>query len=104
MSTEAHILINWLEALRRKMKDVFSRPDQEYDFNPNAFITDEGNTEILAVKSTFPGVPLYYCAWHVLKAWEREVKSRMKGLDIYPVARRLQMRSEVGAPSFRLRP
>ncbi|KAG0353697.1 hypothetical protein BGZ54_002094, partial [Gamsiella multidivaricata] len=76
------------------MKDVFSLPDQEYDFKPNIVVTDQGNTKVLAVKSAFPGVPLHYCAWHVLEVWEREVKSRMKGLDVYSVARRLEIRSE----------
>jgi len=98
-SCEVHILVNWLKALQKVMKDVFSLPDQEYNFKPNAVITDQGNTEILAIKSVFPSVPLHYCAWHVLKVWEREVKTKMRGLDVYSVARRLEIRSEVGTSS-----
>ncbi|KAF9553305.1 hypothetical protein EC968_010539, partial [Mortierella alpina] len=73
-STESYVLVGWLRGIQAKMKGLFSTPDQEYDFVPNVVITDQGNTEILAMKTAFPGVPILYCAWHVLKVWEREVK------------------------------
>ncbi|KAF8926034.1 hypothetical protein BGZ58_000242 [Dissophora ornata] len=57
-SCEVRIIANLLQALRKTMKSVFSLPEQEYDYKPNAIITYQGNTEILAVKSVFPGVPL----------------------------------------------
>ncbi|KAF9117301.1 hypothetical protein BGX30_005609, partial [Mortierella sp. GBA39] len=92
---DALILVNWLTALRIKMKGLFSTDSKEYMFTPNAVITDQGSTEILAIKTVFPGVPIFYCAWHVLRLWEREVKSRMTGLGVYPVARRNEIRTQV---------
>jgi len=74
------------------MKEMFSTPAgttptgeptpaREYNYKPNAVITDQRNTEILAIKTAFPGTPILYCAWHVLKAWERETRSRMTGME-----------------------
>jgi hypothetical protein len=77
---DAFILSNWLLAICRKMKDLFSTDTKEYNFLPNAIITDQGGSEILAMKTVFPGVPILYCAWHVLRVWERQVNSKMKGL------------------------
>ncbi|KAF8925351.1 hypothetical protein BGZ47_003350, partial [Haplosporangium gracile] len=84
-STDSSILTAWLRALCEKMKQMFSTPAgttptgeptpaREYNYKPNAVITDQGNTEILAIKTAFPGTPILYCAWHVLKAWEREIR------------------------------
>ncbi|KAF8936257.1 hypothetical protein BGZ58_004395, partial [Dissophora ornata] len=92
---DAFILSSWLTAIRRKMKDLFSTADKEYDFMPNVVITDQGSTEILAIKSAFSDVPIFYCAWHVLKVWEREVKKRMTGLGCHPIARRNEIRAQV---------
>ncbi|KAG0236884.1 hypothetical protein BGW42_002382 [Actinomortierella wolfii] len=81
MSTDNTILTGWLRALKAKMKEMFSTERSDYDYKPNAVITDQGNTEILAIKRSFPGVPIFYCAWHVLKAWEREIPPRLSVLD-----------------------
>ncbi|KAI8596464.1 hypothetical protein EDD21DRAFT_408352 [Dissophora ornata] len=42
-------------------------------------------------------VPLYYCAWHVSKVWECEVKTRMYGLGAFTVARQVEIRLEARA-------
>lgn len=94
-SCDALILSNWLTSIRNKMKVLFSKDGEDYTFTPNAVITDQGPTEILAIKTAFPGVPIFYCAWHVLKVWEREVKSRMTGLGVHPVDRRVEIRAQV---------
>ncbi|KAF9899470.1 hypothetical protein EC991_008853 [Linnemannia zychae] len=64
---DAFILSNWLLAIRRKMRDLFSTQNQVYEFLPDAIITDQGGSVILAMKTVFPGVPISYCAWHVLR-------------------------------------
>ncbi|KAF8923027.1 hypothetical protein BGZ47_005106, partial [Haplosporangium gracile] len=51
-------------------------------------------TEILAMKTVFPDVPIFYCAWHVLRVWERQVKSKMIGLGVHPVKRREEIRAQ----------
>ncbi|KAF9100382.1 hypothetical protein BGX27_000415, partial [Mortierella sp. AM989] len=91
------VLTKWLKALRKKMSQVFSDEDQEYVFTPQAVITDQGSTEIRSIKNTFPGVPVFYCAWHVLKAWEREIPKRLSGLESFSVLRRKEIRAEVKA-------
>lgn len=103
-SSEAFILTRWLRAICKKMKDLFSTDDKEYNYIPNAVITDQGGAEILAIQTAFPDVPIFYCAWHVLRVWEREVKSRMTGLGSYPVKRREEIRAQVGERIYRLSP
>ncbi|KAF9920133.1 hypothetical protein FBU30_010074, partial [Linnemannia zychae] len=91
-STENSILVDWLRALRSKMIAIFSSPDpdQLYVYKPNAVITDQGNVEILAIKTAFAGenVPIFFCAWHVYRAWEREVRKRITGIAHLPVEER----------------
>jgi hypothetical protein len=77
------------------MKDLFSTDEEEYNLRPNAVITDQGGSEILAIKTAFPGVPIFYCAWHVLRVWERKVKSMMSGLKIHPADKREEIRKQV---------
>ncbi|KAF9433018.1 hypothetical protein BGZ76_009984 [Entomortierella beljakovae] len=96
-STESPILSGWLKAIRQKMKSLFSSTDSEYDLKPNVVITDQGNTEILAVRTAFPGVPIYYCAWHVLKVWERGVKLNVEGIGHYEVSKRREIKREINA-------
>ncbi|KAG0276900.1 hypothetical protein BGZ97_009997, partial [Linnemannia gamsii] len=38
------------------------------------------NTEILAIKTAFPSTPILYCAWHVLKAWERGIRQDLHAI------------------------
>lgn len=77
------------------MKQLYPTAEKKYDFIPNAVITDQGNTEILAVKTAFPGVPIFYCAWHVLKAWEREVKKKVMGLGAFAPKQREEIKRQV---------
>ncbi|KAF9916336.1 hypothetical protein FBU30_001445 [Linnemannia zychae] len=94
-SSDPTILISWLKALCQKMKQVFSTQDNEYNYKPNAVITDQGNTEILAIKTAFPGTPILYCAWHVLNAWERKIRSETTGLEKLPVKEKMAVRSRI---------
>jgi len=94
-STEQSILTGWLKAICKKMKQLFSQGREDYEYKPRVVITDQGNTEISAIRTTFPGVPIHYCAWHVLKVWEREVKKRMIGLSNLPVSARIAARNQV---------
>ncbi|KAF9271569.1 hypothetical protein BGZ88_005923, partial [Linnemannia elongata] len=94
-TSDAFILSNWLLAICRKMKDLFSTDNEEYNFLPNAIITDQGGSEILAMKTVFPGVPILYCAWHVLRVWERQVKTRMTGLGVHTVKEREGIRAQL---------
>ena len=79
------------------MAERYSTPDKKYNFKPNAVITDQGNIEILAIKTAFANerVPIFFCAWHVYRVWAREVKSRMKGLGSLPIEERKALRIEV---------
>ncbi|KAF9915391.1 hypothetical protein FBU30_002030, partial [Linnemannia zychae] len=92
-TSDAFILSSWLTAIRKKMKDLFST-DEEYNFLPNAVITDQGGSEILAIKTSFPGVPIFYCAWHVLRVWERLANSKLSGLGVHPVKKREEIRAQ----------
>jgi hypothetical protein len=98
-NTDNQILTRWLKALCKKMRVLFSNGQEDYNYKPQVVITDQGNAEILAIKTTFPGVPIHYCAWHVLKVWEREVKKRMTmtGLSQLPVPQRIAVRAQVKA-------
>lgn len=77
------------------MKDIFSTDEEECNFFPNAVITDQGGDELLAIKVAFPGVPIFYCAWNVLRVWERQVNSNLKGLKGYPVEEREEIKKQV---------
>ncbi|KAG0286807.1 hypothetical protein BGZ96_009157 [Linnemannia gamsii] len=77
-----------------KLKDLFSTDDKEYNYTPNAVVTDQTDAQILDIKTTLLGVPVFYCTWHVLRVWEREFKSRMTGLGSYPVKRGEEIRAQ----------
>ena len=63
--SDPNILSNWLSSLRTKMNNL------GVDFKPTVVITDQGNVEISTIKRVFPTANIFYCAWHVLRAWER---------------------------------
>ncbi|KAF9931854.1 eukaryotic translation initiation factor 2C, 2 [Linnemannia zychae] len=92
-TSHAFILSSWLTTLCKKMKNLFST-DEEYNFLPNAVITDQGDSEILALKTAFPGVPIFYCAWHVLRVWEHQVQSKMSDLGVHHFQKREQIREQ----------
>lgn len=92
---DPNILNAWLKALRERMKQMYSTPDFEYNYKPNAVITDQGSTEILAIKTVFPGIPILCCAWHVLKAWERKIRSEMTGMEKLSTKQKKALRDAV---------
>jgi hypothetical protein len=93
---ESSVLVGWLRGLRSKMTALFSSPDQVYTYMPNAVITDQGNVEILAVKSAFAGgVRIFFCAWHVYRVWEREVPKRILGISHLPLGLRSHIKAAV---------
>ncbi|KAF9119177.1 hypothetical protein BG015_006410, partial [Linnemannia schmuckeri] len=51
-------------------------------YQPDAVVTDQGNVEILAIRAAFPMVKIQYCAWHVLRVWERRLTYTMLGIDM----------------------
>ncbi|KAG0347734.1 hypothetical protein BG004_007072 [Podila humilis] len=93
--TESSILTAWLQALCEKMKQMFSTPAHGYNYKPNAVITDQGNTESLAIKTVFPGIPILYSAWHVLKAWKREIRLRMTGVENLTTKEKIDLKDKV---------
>jgi hypothetical protein len=74
-------------------------PAREYNYKPNAIITDQGNTEVLAIKTAFPGTPILYCAWHIWKAWEREIRSRMTGMERLTIKEKKDLREKASRHS-----
>jgi len=64
-----HVLEGWLKALKNKMDELCER-----EFQPAVVITDQGQTEINAIQAVWPlGTRIFYCAWHILQAWERKL-------------------------------
>lgn len=51
-------------------------------YQPDAVVTDQGNVEILAMRTVFPMAKIQYCAWHVLRVWERRLTYGMLGIDV----------------------
>ncbi|KAF9976955.1 hypothetical protein BGZ75_010444, partial [Mortierella antarctica] len=89
------VLEGWLRALKDKM-------DQQWDkeFLPTAVITDQGATEINAIQAVWPlGLRIFYCAWHVLQAWERKLTIQNLGSSnlssLEKDARKRRVRSEL---------
>jgi hypothetical protein len=94
---ENSVLVGWLRALRSKMMTLFLSPDHVYIYKPNAVITDQGNVEILAIKTAFTGenVSIFFCAWHVYRVWEREIRKRITGIAHLPVQERKAIKDMV---------
>ncbi|KAF8971645.1 hypothetical protein BGZ46_010244 [Entomortierella lignicola] len=95
--TMIEVLTKWLKALREQMIAMFSEGDLVYTFGPEAIITDQGNLEIRAIKNSFPTVPIFYCAGHVLKVWERETPKSLSGLTSLSVNERKAIRAKCTA-------
>ncbi|KAG0038455.1 hypothetical protein BGZ83_003078, partial [Gryganskiella cystojenkinii] len=76
-----NVLVGWLEALKAMVDERF-----KINYQPNVVITDQGDTEINAIRHVFPlNTKLFYCAWHVLQAWQRQLtvkKLNMEGLSV----------------------
>ncbi|KAI1281493.1 hypothetical protein EDD11_001385, partial [Mortierella claussenii] len=69
------VLEGWLHALKAKMDELCVEK-----FEPTAVITDQGQTEINAIQAVWPlNLRIFYCAWHVLHAWERKLTPQNLG-------------------------
>ena len=62
----------WMRALANKMSAV------QEDWMPNAFITDCAQAEIGALQCVWPGVKVFLCLWHVLRAWLKQAVAKIK--------------------------
>jgi len=51
------------------------------EWNPNYFMTDFSEAEILALETSFPNTNVYLCDFHREQAWERWVKDGSHGLN-----------------------
>ncbi|KAI1296258.1 hypothetical protein EDD11_007450 [Mortierella claussenii] len=72
---QCQVLEGWLRALKAKMDELCVEK-----FEPAAVITDQGQTEINAIQAVWPlGLRIFYCAWHVLQAWERKLTPQNLG-------------------------
>lgn len=64
-----HSLVGWLTELKAAVDSRFN-----INYEPNVVITDQGDTEIKAILHLWPSkTRLFYCAWHVLQAWQRQL-------------------------------
>ncbi|KAF8981118.1 hypothetical protein BGZ46_003248 [Entomortierella lignicola] len=62
-------IVNWLEALKKHIRDKFKR-----DYSPTVIVLDMSAAEYDDVKRVFPNAKIFYCASHVLQAWQRKIK------------------------------
>ncbi|KAG9327209.1 hypothetical protein KVV02_002662 [Mortierella alpina] len=75
-STDPAVFQSWFNGLKKKMWDNF-----RISYTPKVVVTDQGSVEILAIRSAFSPVRIYYCAWHVLRAWERKLTNALLGVE-----------------------
>jgi len=63
---------------------------------PTVVITDQGPSEINAIRHAFDFKPrLFYCAWHVLQAWERNFTLKNLGSEDLKTAERKARKDRV---------
>jgi transposase len=74
-SPRTTIVANWLIALRNELRQVFQK-----DYHPNVVIMDMGVVEYSAVSLVFPNARIFYCAFHVLQAWNRHMSDVNLGI------------------------
>lgn len=60
-------------------------------WNPNFFMTDYSEAEMLAIESSFPGIQIYICDFHREQAWERWVKDHHHNLDQFQAEQLLDL-------------
>ncbi|KAF9982827.1 hypothetical protein BGZ75_005695 [Mortierella antarctica] len=60
---------------------VYGRDNFRISYTPKVVVTDQGSVEILAIRSAFSPVRIHYCAWHVLRAWERKWTNALLGVE-----------------------
>lgn len=63
---------------------------------PTAVITDQGTNEINAIQYAFDFKPrIFYCAWHILQAWERNFTKEKLGMDNISIAKKKERKDRV---------
>jgi hypothetical protein len=75
-STEQSVFKAWFDGLKAQLWNDF-----RISYAPNYVVTDQGNIEILAIHTAFPMARLHFCAWHVLRAWERKLTNVILGIN-----------------------
>jgi hypothetical protein len=86
-----NVLVGWLQELKKTVDQRF-----KIDYQPNVVITDQGDTEINAIRHVFPlKTKLFYCAWHVLMAWQRQLTVKKLNMEGLSVDSRQKRREEV---------
>ena len=92
----SEVIEKWLRALKAKMDELCTT-----EFVPTAVITDQGQTEINAIRAIWPlNLNIFYCAWHVLQAWERKLTPQMLGSNNFTAAEKDSRKRQV-SPTFR---
>ncbi len=38
---------------------------------------DDSDAEINAIQATFPNIQIFICLWHVTRAWNKNIKSKV---------------------------
>ncbi|KAF9343886.1 hypothetical protein BGX34_006255, partial [Mortierella sp. NVP85] len=61
-------------------------------YAPDVVITDQENAEILAIRTAFPRARIYYCAWHVIRAWRHKMTNLNLGIDHLPYNEKVEAR------------
>lgn len=74
-SPKTPIVANWLIALTNDIRRVFQK-----DYHPDVVIMDMGIIEYNAVSLAFPNARIFYCAFHVLQAWNRHMSDANLGI------------------------
>jgi hypothetical protein len=80
-TTEPNVFQVWFTGIKCELKKRFNM-----NYEPTAVVTDQGNIEILAIKTAFPRVKLHFCVWHVLCAWEKKLTKDMLEITNLPLS------------------
>ena len=90
VSHESHEPIQqWLQWMR-----------DSHAFQPQAVMIDCSDTEALAISKVFPHIPIRYCLWHLLRALQKQIKSKV---SIKPGSRTNLARDTAMRETHRLR-
>ncbi|KAF8942603.1 hypothetical protein BGZ47_006314 [Haplosporangium gracile] len=80
-TSDAQILEDWFGAIRARMRQIYSTPDAEYDYNPAIVITNQGAMAVQVLKVAFSGVSIHYSGWHLTRLWEKDLASKLTGME-----------------------
>lgn len=76
LSTEASVFKDFFSGLVLRMWIDF-----HIAYAPDVVVTDQGSVEIHAIRRAFPFAKIHFCAWHVLRAWERSITYDHLGIE-----------------------